>query len=92
MDAPTLRETLPAKPVLFWLPTMKYELLPLLAEDIQPTGQILEHYANTRIDFVDASLATIAERLRITRILTLDQRDFSLIHPEHTDHFELLPQ
>jgi hypothetical protein len=41
---------------------------------------------------VDASITAVAERLDITRILTLDQRDFRIIRPRHCDYFELLPQ
>jgi uncharacterized protein len=27
----------------------------------------------------------------VTRILTLDRRDFGMIRPKHCDHFELVP-
>jgi predicted nucleic acid-binding protein len=43
------------------------------------------------VDFVDATIAAVAERLNITRILTLDQRDFQIIRPKHSDYFEILP-
>jgi len=76
---------------LFILPIMKYQMLPLTAEDFHRTAQILQKYIDTCIDFVDASVAAVAERLNITRILTLDQRDFSLIRPNHCAYFEWLP-
>jgi uncharacterized protein len=73
------------------LPISKYRLTELTPGDISRSVEILQKYADTRIDFVDASVAAVAERLDVTRILTLDQRDFSLIRPKHCDYFELLP-
>ncbi|MFN4862237.1 MAG: VapC toxin family PIN domain ribonuclease, partial [Pseudanabaena sp.] len=45
----------------------------------------------SQLDFVDAVIVAIAERLRITRVLTLDRRDFSIMRPRHCDYFEILP-
>ena len=62
-----------------------------LAEDYDRAIAILEKYADSRIDFVDATIMAMAERLKLTRILTFDHRDFSLYRPSHTKQFELLP-
>jgi predicted nucleic acid-binding protein len=70
---------------------MKYKLIALENTDITRTGELLIKYADSRVDFVDASIAAVAERLKITRILTLDYRDFRIIRPRHCDYFELLP-
>lgn len=43
--------------------------------------QLLEKYTDSRMDFVDASIADVAERLNITRVLTLDQREFAFCVP-----------
>lgn len=51
----------------------------------------MQQYADANLDFVDAIIAAIAERLNITRILTLDQRDFRLIRPHHCEAFDILP-
>jgi uncharacterized protein len=51
----------------------------------------LAKYADSRIDFVDASVMAVAERYGITKILTLDRRDFRLLRPQHCQAFELLP-
>ena len=59
--------------------------------DLARVHQILEQYADSQLDFVDAVIVTIAERIGITRVLTLDRRDFSLVRPRHCDYFELLP-
>jgi len=59
--------------------------------DLQRVSEILNQYADSRLDFVDATLVTIAERQGITRILTLDRRDYSIIRPRHCPYFEILP-
>ena len=60
-------------------------------KDLKRVNQILEQCADSQLDFVDAVIVAIAERLRITRILTLDRRDFSIMRPRHCDYFEILP-
>ena len=52
----------------------------------------MDQYADMQLDFVDATVTAIAERLEdIRRILTVDQRDFRAIRPVHCTHFEVLP-
>jgi len=53
--------------------------------------ELLEQYANVKLDFVDASITALAERLDIRCILTVDARDFRIIRPRHCDYFEILP-
>ena len=76
--------------------------LDLLSDDsyllIEPTkhdyvraAAIVRHYDDSNIDFVDVVLVAIAERLNITRILTIDQRHFRVFRPNHCDAFELIP-
>lgn len=65
-------------------------------EQVQPqdwprVNELLNQYADARLDLVDATLVAAAERLNIETILTLDQRDFRLIRPKHVDHFSILP-
>lgn len=60
-------------------------------EDLARTHEILEQYADSQLDFTDAAIVAIAERLAITRVYTLDRRDFSIIRPSHCDYFELFP-
>ena len=73
------------------LPQSKLTVLPLLETDILRTAEILEQYHDSRIDFVDASVMAMAERLNITKILTLDRRDFSIFRPKHCRTFILIP-
>ncbi len=64
---------------------------PLKPDDLLRIQVLLDEYADSRLDFVDTAIVAIAERLNITRICTLDRRDFSIIRPKHCDCFELLP-
>lgn len=59
--------------------------------DLERINELLEQYADSHLDFVDAALVTIAERHAVTRVLTLDRRDFGMIRPKHCDHFDLIP-
>jgi predicted nucleic acid-binding protein len=54
-------------------------------------SEILDQYADARIDFGDATIVALAERLGITRILTTDQRHFRLFRPRHCTALEILP-
>jgi predicted nucleic acid-binding protein len=60
------------------------ELLNLPADERR---QVRRH-SDANLDFV---VVATAERLNITRLLTLDRRDFQLIRPKHCSSFELLP-
>lgn len=59
--------------------------------DLTRATDIMEQYADSKIDFVDCVIMAIAERLNITRILTIDQRHFRLFRPQHAEAFEILP-
>ena len=69
----------------------RFRLVALREEDVKRVAEILEQYADSRIDFVDASVMAVAERFESHIVLTLDRRDFLLFQPEHCDFFELLP-
>jgi predicted nucleic acid-binding protein len=63
----------------------------LTDSDVERVADILDQYADSRIDFVDATVMSIAERYGISTVLTLDHRDFRLFQPVHCEYFELLP-
>jgi len=48
-------------------------------------------YADLRVGFVDAAVLAVVERLRQTKLATLDHRHFSVMRPRHVDALELLP-
>ena len=73
------------------LTTKAVRVEPVTAEDLVRVYEILEQYVDSQLDFTDAAIVAIAERLAITRVYTLDRRDFTIIRPSHCDYFELLP-
>lgn len=60
-------------------------------EDLTRAKELLQKYADSRIDFVDCVIAAMAERLEIQRILTVDRRHFSLFRPHPWGCFEIIP-
>ena len=76
---------------VFSVTTQAVQVEPVTSEDLLRINEVLEQYADSQLDFTDAAIVAIAERLAINRIYTLDRRDFSIIRPSHGDYFELLP-
>ena len=52
---------------------------------------LIRQYQDARLDFADAVLIAMAERLTITEVLTIDRRHFLMVRPAHCIAFELLP-
>jgi predicted nucleic acid-binding protein len=73
------------------LSASRFQLIELTDRDLLRVAEILEQYQDSRIDFVDATVMAVAERYKITTVLTLDQRDFRLFRPQHCVSFEILP-
>ena len=63
---------------------------PILA-DYARAADFVEEYANFPLGTVDALIAAMAERLKVTTLLTLDRRHFEAIRPSHCERFELVP-
>jgi predicted nucleic acid-binding protein len=63
----------------------------LTSTDYARIAEVLNTYADLRLDFVNASILAIAERINVRRVLTLDRRDFSVLRPRHCAYLELLP-
>lgn len=63
----------------------------LTPRDWARVAALLDTYADIGLDAADASIVAIAERFDQTVIATLDERDFRIVRPAHTDAFELLP-
>ncbi|HRQ36927.1 MAG TPA: PIN domain-containing protein [Chloroflexota bacterium] len=73
------------------LPQSQFAMVEPNHADYRRAAIIIRKYSDAHIDFVDAVLVAIAERLEITRVLTLDQRHFRLFRPSHCPTFEILP-
>lgn len=63
---------------------------PLAADEYRRAGELVEKYASLPMDYADATLVVLAERLRTSRVFTLDRRDFS-IYRVRRGKFRLLP-
>jgi predicted nucleic acid-binding protein len=59
--------------------------------DLARAAEILEKYADNRVDFVDCAIFAMAERLNLSKILTVDRRHFTIFRPKHCDYFEIAP-
>ena len=57
-------------------PATTYELEALLPNDLVRALEIDAKFAQLRLGLVDGTVAAIAERRRIYRVLTTDRRDF----------------
>ena len=71
--------------------TQEFEYYELDLTDLQRANEIMNHYADAKVGLVDAAVVAVAERLNINRILTIDQRHFSLFKPKQLGFLELLP-
>jgi predicted nucleic acid-binding protein len=63
----------------------------LTDRDYERIGELMRTYADLRVGFVDAAVLAVTERLRETKLATLDRRHFSVMRPAHVDALELLP-
>jgi hypothetical protein len=63
----------------------------VLKGDLGRMRALMEQYADLPMDFADASLVAMAERLRVFRVFTLDRRGFAVFRPRHAESFEIFP-
>lgn len=66
-------------------------VIDLTANDWIRVHELITVYADANLDIIDASTIATAERLEQTTIATLDERDFRIVRPAHTESFDLLP-
>lgn len=57
--------------------------------DLARCVELVEKYPF--LGFVDASVTAMAERMRVTGLVTTDRRDFTRVRPKHVPAFDLLP-
>jgi uncharacterized protein len=68
-----------------------FTLVPLVPADLSRCRELMIQYRDLEIGLADASIAAVAKRLAIPRLLTQDQRHFRAIRPRGIAHFVLLP-
>ena len=67
------------------------EIAPLGPSDLSRMRQLMQRYHDLPMDLADAALVTVAEREGITRVFTLDRRDFEVYRPAKIGRFSLVP-
>jgi uncharacterized protein len=67
------------------------DVISLSEADYIRVRALMRTYADLRVGFVDAAVLAIVERLRETKLATLDHRHFSGMRPRHVEALELLP-
>jgi len=60
-------------------------------EDLLGAADLLEKYADNKVDFVDCAIVAMAERMNVSKILTVDRRHFTMFRPRHREYFEISP-
>lgn len=73
------------------LATESFVLIDPTTADFQRAAAVVRQYRDSQIDYVDAVLVAIAERLQVVRILTIDARHFRMFRPKHCPAFEIFP-
>ena len=68
-----------------------YRLAHLTSDDLIRVAELERAYADLNLGMVDAAVIATCERLRETKVATLDQRHFRVVRPRHCDHLTLLP-
>jgi hypothetical protein len=73
------------------LATGTYEVECLTRAELQTASEVVAQYRDLRLGLADASLVVLAQRLRTTRVLTLDERAFRVVRPLQGGTFTVLP-
>lgn len=76
-----------------WLRKMRVDIIDCFSPDeLQSAALLMERYADTPMDFADATLVTAASQLDCGDILTLDIRGFRTYRYHRNKRFKLLLQ
>jgi len=67
------------------------EISPLEKEHYPLCRDLMRRYKDLPMDLADATLVALAEASGISRVFTLDQKDFSLYRFRQTRRFTLIP-
>lgn len=67
------------------------KILQLEAADLPRMRELMRKYSDLPMDLADAGLVRVAERERISRIFTVDRRDFELYRARRIRRFTVLP-
>lgn len=68
-----------------------FTLVDLAAEDLVRCRELIAQYRDLSLGLADATVVATAERFRLQRLFTVDQRHFRTIQPRGFGHFMILP-
>src|SRR4051794_23482225 len=66
-------------------------IMRLDVDDAPRMHELMEKYHDLPMDLADAALVRVAEREKVSRIFTLDRRDFNVYRPMGVGRFSILP-
>jgi hypothetical protein len=69
----------------------RYQLEHPTSADLARCLELQESYPDLSLGIVDASVVALAERLRESKVATLDERHFRAVRPSHVPAFRLVP-
>lgn len=67
------------------------KLLLLTEEDVPRIRDLMHKYRDLPMHLADAALVRVAERERISRVFTIDRRDFAVYRPSRIGRFQIVP-
>jgi hypothetical protein len=68
-----------------------YRLEPFTADDVRQAAAVIDRYRDLELGLADASIVVLADRHRVTDIVTLDERHFRAIRGPGGRRFRVLP-
>lgn len=69
----------------------EFQPVSITQPDLTRIAELVRIYDDFPLGAVDASVVAVAERLKVTRVATLDRRHFPAIRPAHCPALTLLP-
>jgi hypothetical protein len=67
------------------------QILDIVPEDMPAIHKLMKKYRDQPVQFADASLVQVANRLGLDELFTLDRRDFGVYRLTRNRPFKILP-
>ncbi|HLM86484.1 MAG TPA: PIN domain-containing protein [Solirubrobacteraceae bacterium] len=68
-----------------------YRLETCMGADLERCRELQRQYDDQALGVVDASVLALVERMRESKLATLDHRHFAILRPAHVEALNLLP-
>jgi len=72
-------------------PGQAFTLGDLLPADLTRMAELVRQYSDLALGGTDAAVVSVAERLGVAEVATVDRRHFSVVRPRHVSSLVLLP-